>query len=45
MCFAGVESGIDTLLLLSGVTNLDDLANFGYRPKWILNGIKDLVSK
>lgn len=42
---AGVEAGIDTVLVLSGVTSLQDLVNFGYRPKWILNGLKDLVSK
>lgn len=36
---AGVESEIDTVLVLSGVTSRDDLPHFAYRPKVILDGV------
>ena len=41
---AGIESNIDTVLVLSGVTSKDDINNFPYRPKYILNGVGDIVS-
>jgi NagD protein len=40
---AGIESNIDTVLVLSGVTALEDIDNFPYRPKYVLNGIGDIV--
>lgn len=40
---AGIESDIDTVLVLSGITTKDIIDNFPYRPKYILNGIIDLV--
>ncbi len=40
---AGIESNVDTVLVLSGVTAKDDINNFPYRPKYILNGVIDLV--
>jgi NagD protein len=39
----GLESEIDTLLVLSGITNHDEIDNFPYRPKYVLKGIADLV--
>ncbi len=36
---AGVESEIDTVLVLSGVTSMEDLHQFAYRPKMILEGV------
>jgi NagD protein len=39
---AGVESEIDTVLVLSGVTSMEDLPHFAYRPRIILNGIGDV---
>lgn len=41
---AGIESEIDTVLVLSGVTNMDNIKNFPYSPKYILNGVGDIVS-
>jgi NagD protein len=41
---AGIESEIDTCLVLSGITSRDMIDHFPYRPKYILNGIIDLVS-
>ncbi len=40
---AGIESNIDTVLVLSGVTSEKDVDNFPYRPKYILNGIGDII--
>jgi NagD protein len=41
---AGIESGIDTALVLSGITNRQAMKSFAYRPRFVLNGINDLVS-
>jgi NagD protein len=41
----GLESEIDTLLVLSGITTRNDINNFPYRPRYILNGVIDLVEK
>ena len=40
----GLESEIDTLLVLSGITDQAGIDQFPYRPRYILNGIVDLVS-
>ena len=42
---AGIESNVDTLLVLSGVTKMEDIENFPYRPKYILGGLCDLVKE
>jgi NagD protein len=42
---SGLESEIDTLLVLSGITGRDDIDKFPYRPQYVLNGIIDLVQK
>jgi 5'-nucleotidase len=39
----GLESEIDTLLVLSGITEQDDIDKFPYRPQYVLNGVIDLV--
>ena len=38
-----MESGIDTLLVLSGVTNLNDLGKYSFSPTYILGGVNELV--
>ncbi len=40
---AGIESNVDTVLVLSGVTSMEEIDKFPYRPKYILNGVGDLV--
>lgn len=40
---AGIESEIDTVLVLSGVTSKEDLERFPYRPQHILNGIGEVM--
>lgn len=40
---AGIESLIDTVLVLSGCTTPQMIEQFPYRPKYILNGVGDIV--
>ena len=40
---AGVESGIETVLVLSGVTNFHIMRKFPYRPSYIYNGVGDII--
>jgi NagD protein len=40
---AGIESNIDTVLVLSGVTAKEDIALFPYRPKYVLDGVYELM--
>ena len=41
---AGIESNVDTVLVLTGVTAIEDINNFPYRPKYVLNGVGDIVN-
>ncbi len=38
----GVESGLDPILVLSGVTDKTEIDNFPYRPRLILNSVADI---
>ena len=40
---AGIESNVDSVLVLSGVTAKEDIDLFPYRPKYVLNGVGDIV--
>ena len=40
---AGIETAVDTVLVLSGVTTESMLSDFPYRPKYVLNGVGDIV--
>ena len=39
---AGIETGLDTVLVLSGVTSKEDIERFPYRPRLVLNGVGDI---
>ena len=39
---AGVETGLDTVLVLSGCTKREDVENVPYRPNYILNGVGEI---
>jgi len=41
----GLESEIDTLLVLSGITSKEEIDDFPYQPRYVLNGVIDLVSQ
>jgi len=40
---AGIETGLDTILVLTGVTTERMLRDFPYRPKYVLGGVGDIV--
>ncbi len=42
---AGIESNVDTVLVLSGVTSREDIDKFPYRPKYVLNGVGEIIAK
>ncbi len=39
---SGIESMIDTVLVLSGVTSKADIDNYPYRPSYVLNSVGDI---
>lgn len=39
---AGIETGLDTVLVLSGVSTRETVDKFPYRPRLILNGVGDI---
>ncbi len=39
----GLESEIDTLLVLSGITNKAEIDNFPYKPHYVLDGVINLI--
>lgn len=41
---SGLESGMSTVLVLSGVSTMDTLKTYAYRPSVVLNGVGDIVS-
>lgn len=41
---AGIESEIDTCLVLSGITSIEEIDQFAYRPHFVLNGIIDIIN-
>ena len=40
---AGIESNVDTILVLSGVTARENIDDFPYRPKYIFEGIGEIL--
>jgi NagD protein len=41
---AGVEAEITTVLVLSGVTQREDISRFAYQPDYVFNGVGDVIS-
>ena len=41
---AGIETGLDTVLVLSGVSSRETVERFPYRPRLILNGVGDIAA-
>ena len=39
---AGIESGLDSVLVLSGVTTRNDIEQYAYRPRLVLDGVGDI---
>ena len=42
---AGLEAGLHTILVLTGVTSRDEIERFPYRPSQIVDGVGDLVAQ
>jgi len=40
---AGIEAGIDTVLVLSGVTDAATMTKFPYQPKYVFAGVGDII--
>jgi NagD protein len=40
---AGIESEIDTCLVLSGISTRESIDNFPFRPHYVLNGVVDII--
>lgn len=40
---AGIEAGIDTLLVLSGVTTSEEMERFPYRPTYVFDGVEEII--
>ena len=40
---AGIETGLDTVLVLTGCTSKEDIDNWPYCPKYVLNGVGDIA--
>lgn len=41
----GIEGGLDTVLVLSGVTTEEDIEHYAYRPRLVLGGVGDIAEK
>ena len=41
---AGIEAGLETILVLSGSTRLADLSRFPFRPNRICESIADVIA-
>ena len=41
---AGIETEIDTILVLSGVSSMETVQRFPYRPKYILNHVGEIAT-
>ncbi len=41
---AGIETGLDTVLVLTGCTSREEVSNYPYRPKYILDGVGNIVT-
>jgi NagD protein len=40
---SGLESELDTALVLTGVTSLLDLEKFPYKPKYVLKDVGEVI--
>ena len=42
---SGISSGLDTALVLSGVTAREDVGRYPYRPRWIFESVAEIFPK
>ena len=41
---SGMESGMSTVLVLSGVSTRETIKTYAYRPSMVLDGVGDIVA-
>jgi NagD protein len=41
---AGVEAGLDTILVLTGVTRREDVARFPFQPTHVLESVAEILA-
>ncbi|MFA7661942.1 MAG: HAD hydrolase-like protein, partial [Anaerovoracaceae bacterium] len=42
---AGIESGLDTCLVLTGVTSLESMEQYPYRPRLVLESVQEIPTE
>jgi NagD protein len=42
---AGVEAGVETVLVLSGITQRDEISRFAFQPSHVVDSIADLIEQ
>lgn len=42
---AGVEAGVETVLVLSGITQRDEISRFAFQPSHVVDSIADLIDQ
>jgi NagD protein len=42
---AGIEAGLETILVLSGVTRREEIERFPYRPSRVVDSVADLADE
>lgn len=42
---SGMEAGMSTVLVLSGVTDMEDLKSYAYKPSLVLEGVGDIAKE
>ena len=40
---AGIEAGLHTFLVLTGISTMETIEQFPFRPSTVVNGIADLI--
>ncbi|HOK10041.1 MAG TPA: HAD-IIA family hydrolase [Candidatus Hydrogenedens sp.] len=40
---AGVQTGVETILVLTGVTKLEDIEKYPYRPTRVVNSVEEII--
>ena len=40
---AGIEAGLTTVLVLTGITQREDIARYSFRPSQIIDSVADLI--
>jgi NagD protein len=42
---AGVEAGVETILVLSGFTQPDEIEGYAFQPSRVVNSVADLIDE